>query len=137
METERVKLGPPDLIIIVICIPLLIIAPYVPVTITVYVPVTTFVAGVKVKVLVLDVLVGPKTAVTPTGNPDTLNVTALPRLTSFAMPIVAETGFPPGVRATLVIVVFNENPGNKAGVTTRVIDVLLLAFPEIPVILTV
>ena len=119
-DEDRLKLEPFDLITITIAV-LLVAAPEVPDNIDVYVPAIALDDGVKVSVLVEDVLFWLKTAVTPAGNPDMFKVTALLRLTGLTTLIVEMTGFPPGISAKLVIDDSREKLGDNAGVTINVI----------------
>jgi len=108
----------------------LAVAGAVPVIVIVYLPAAVLEPAVNVNVEVLVELEGENLAAAPDGNPDAMKLTALvnpfvPLIVSASLPLV------PGVTVTLAVA--GERVNARAAVTSSVIVVFAVAFPETPV----
>ena len=117
-------------VIVVVCVRL----PEVPVMVTVTVPVVAVLLAVSVKVLVLVVLVGLKDAVTPLGRPDADRLT-LPLKPFCGVIVIVLVPLAPWV----ILRLLGDAERVKFGgaVTMRLIVVVFVKLPEVPVIVTV
>ena len=114
----------------VVCVKL----PDVPVTVAVKPPVEAVLLAAKVNVLVPAVLAGLKKAFTPLGKPDTVKLT-FPVKPFWGVTVMVLPPLDPCVRLTL----FGNAESAKFGAafTLRLIVVVLVKLPELPVIVTV
>jgi len=130
---DRVKFGGGVTVrvIVVVCVKL----PDIPVMVTVVVPADAEALAVSVSTLVVVVLVGLKDAVTPVGRPEAVKAT---------LPVKPFAGFTvivlvaPG-RVGVIVRLLGAADTVKSGgpVTVRVMVVVALRLPEVPVIVTV
>jgi len=128
-DAERVKLGTTTVNATDV---VLVKLPEVPVMVTFAVPAGAAVPAVNVNVLVLVVLPGLKDAVTPLGKPDADKLT-LP-LKPFCAP--TEMVLVPLVACAMLKVVGDAESVNVGVATVTVTDVVLLKFPDVPVMTT-
>ncbi len=107
--------------------------PDVPVIVTVVVLRFDVLAAVRVRTLVEVAGFGLKAALTPAGSPEAINVT-LPENAFAGVTVMALVALPPGSRMT----VLNEAVRVKLGfATVRLIGMLFVKLPDVPVIVTV
>ncbi len=108
--------------------------PDVPVIVTVTVPVAALALAVKVSVLVVVAGLGLNTAVTPLGTPDADNVT-LPLKPFAGVIVIVLVPWPPGT--TLKLPGLADSVKLGGDVTVRLIVVVSVKLPEMPVTITV
>jgi hypothetical protein len=110
-------------------------APEVPVTVTVYVPGTAVLPGVKVNVLLLLVLAGLNVAVTPLGSPDAARFTLLLLRPIGLTTLIALLALLPPTRRVRLLA---EDERLKLGTgMVNAMVVVLVRAPEVPVTVTV
>ena len=110
--------------------------PEVPVTVTVAAPVVAVLAAVRVRVLVPVVLVGLKLAVTPLGRPEADRLTD-PVKPFLGVTVMVLVPLAPRLIVTLVADADSEKSGVAAAFTVRVIAVVCVRLPDVPVMVTV
>ena len=99
--------------------------PETPCTVRPYTPATAEFEGVSVSVLVLVVFAGLNDAVTPAGNPETLNATGPAKFEGLTKPMVTVELPPPAPSVTLLAVEERLKLGEDT-VTCTVVDVVRL-----------
>lgn len=110
--------------------------PEVPVTVTVAAPVVAVLLAVSVNVLVLVVLAGLKLAVTPLGRPEAARLTE-PVKPLTGVTVMVLVPLVPKLMVTLVGEAESEKFGTAAAFTVRLMVVLCVNEPDVPVIVTV
>jgi hypothetical protein len=132
-EAESVKLG--GGVTVTLTVVVAVIAPEVPVTVTTVVPAAAEPLAVRVKMLVVVVLVGLKDAVTPAGRFEAARLTlpVNPPMSTTAIVLVCPAR--PGLRTTLPGVAVSVKVA--VGTTVRLIVVVSVVLPEVPVMVTV
>jgi len=117
---------------VVVCVSV----PEVPVTVTVAAPVVAVLLAVSVNVLVLVVLAGLKLAVTPLGRPEAARLTE-PVKPFTGVTVMVLVPLAPRLIVTLAGEAESEKFGVAAAFTVRLMVVLCVKAPEVPVIVTV
>lgn len=110
--------------------------PETPVTVTVAVPTVAVLLAVKVTTLVDVAGLVPKAAVTPVGRPEADNVT-LPVKPPVLVTVTVLVPVPPCVTETLAGEAESEKFGAATVVTVRLMVVVCVSVPDVPVIVTV
>jgi hypothetical protein len=129
---DSVKLGPEETVRLIVVVRVKL--PEIPVTVTVAVPVGAVALAVRVRVLVLVAGLGLNAAVTPLGRPDADNVT-LPVKPFAGVMVIVLVPWPPGTMLKLLGLADSVKLGGD--VTVRLIVVVSVRLPEMPVTVTV